>query len=226
MAFPIFKEMFPRCEIICYNHQINHRVTCSKCFMRFKSNLAVWKHAKKCKEVDLYKFFPAFAVRTPTGMYKCSICSEENLPTKKSLKKHLDNDHKVFQCPFSWSFCPLVIHGYCCLREHLHDHHNVPKGFACTTCKKQFYRKSSLRKHQKTHYICSAAIVLPYSRAFWSMPLYTNPPLFGDGSSGHVYSGMLQIIRGLEHAPLSETLKILDEPTNEQTHKHTQVMNC
>ena len=156
MAFPIFKEMFPRCEIICYNHQINHRVTCSKCFMRFKSTVALWQHVKKYKEVDLYKFFPTFAVRTPTRMYKCSICREENLPTKKSLKKHLDNDHKVFHC----SVCSLDVHGYCCLRKHLHDHHNVPKGFACTTCKKQFYRKSSLRKHQKTHYICSAAIVL------------------------------------------------------------------
>ena len=156
MAFPIFKEMFPRCEIICYNHQINLRITCSKCFMRFKSNLAVWKHAKKCKEVDLYKFFPAFAVRTPTGMYKCLICREENLPTRKSLKKHLDNGHNVFHC----SFCSSDVHRHCCLRKHLQYHHNVPKRFACTTCKKQFYRKSSLRKHQKTHYTCSAAIVL------------------------------------------------------------------
>ena len=49
---------------------------------------------------------------------------------------------------------------------------------------------------------------IPYSRAFWSMPLYTKLPLFGDGSSGLVYSGMLQTIRGLELAPLSETENI------------------
>ena len=40
------------------------------------------------------------------------------------------------------------------------------------------------------------------------MPLYTKPPLFGDDPSGLVYSGMLQNIRGLEHAPLSETYQI------------------
>ena len=53
MAFPIFKEMFPTCEIICYNYQINHWITCSKCFMRFKNNIALWQHIKKSKEVDL-----------------------------------------------------------------------------------------------------------------------------------------------------------------------------
>ena len=50
------------------------------------------------------------------------------------------------------------------------------------------------------------------------MPLYTKPPLFGDGSSGLVYSGMLQNIRGLEHAPLSETYQKLDELTDSSHH--------
>ena len=48
-------------------------------------------------------------------------------------------------------------------------------------------------------------IDVPYSGAFWSMSLYTKPPLFVGGSSGLVYRGMLQIICELEHAPLSET---------------------
>ena len=46
------------------------------------------------------------------------------------------------------------------------------------------------------------------------MPLYTKPPLFVNGSSGLVYSGMLQNIRGLEHAPLSEAYQKLDKLTN------------
>ena len=50
------------------------------------------------------------------------------------------------------------------------------------------------------------------------MQLYTKPPTFGDGLGGLVYSGMLQIIRGLDHAPLSETWLNSDELTNELTH--------
>ena len=41
-----------------------------------------------------------------------------------------------------------------------------------------------------------------------ALQLYTKPPLFGDVSSGLIYSGMLQNIRGLEHAPLSQTYQI------------------
>ena len=58
------------------------------------------------------------------------------------------------------------------------------------------------------------------------MPLYTKPPLFEGGSSGLVNRGMLQIIRGQEHAPLSETENIgqIDQRTNTLTHSGDKLL--
>ena len=74
-------------------------------------------------------------------------------------------------------------------------------------CNKISYFISFLILFQLCRYLNSEIFSQLLSQQLVQLP-YTKPPLFGDGSSGLVYSGMLQNVRGLEHAPLSGTILI------------------
>ena len=87
-----------------------------------------------------------FVVQTPSKRYKCSLCLwDYSEPTLGKLQQHMYNEHKHIPC----LHCSKYWRGYYLFRAHQYTVHSVPKGFTCTICHKQYYSKSSLRRHQK-----------------------------------------------------------------------------
>ena len=104
VAFPIFKDMFPTCEFICYKYEIEFPYQCEDCFLRFPKRNSWLHHDEWCEATECnnvyYKFFPEFTIKTPTGKYKCSFCRLET--SKEELHEHVNTVHKGFDCNICW----------------------------------------------------------------------------------------------------------------------------
>ena len=166
VAFPIIKDEFPLlCNSICYEYEMKNPYACEWCFIRFQEYTdEYYFHNADCKEASPEKidyFFPIlkgknrqqqqqrhsfFVLQTPSKRYKCSLCRREySEPTLSKLRQHMYNEHKHIPC----LYCLKYWRGYYLFRAHQYTVHSVPKGFTCTICHKQYYSKSSLRRHQK-----------------------------------------------------------------------------
>ena len=139
LAFPGITDMFPVCESICYQYEIQNYWVCRCCSLRFKDWIQFRHHTVKCKEND--KRTTEFAIKTRAGNYKIYVGS-----TSFNRYGCFSYGYGLISC----SVCSAEIHGnHLLLRKHQYECHGVPKGFTCAACKKQYYQKSSLRRHQK-----------------------------------------------------------------------------
>ena len=167
VAYPFIRETFVDiCNTICYRVQKEYDWLCTYCFRRFNNyedfinryysnNHRIYSGAEE--EYNTYKItcnldlFISSALRTkyPTMTYNCSFCSEESFGTKKRLLKHFVDRHLAVRC----TLCPRrwTEGGMKLLQSPMHRDHRTPKHFTCSICYKQYYYKTSLRRHEKTH---------------------------------------------------------------------------
>ena len=114
MAFPIFKDMFPRCKLTCHIYEINNSWICRFCSLRFENWFVFRLHCCKSINFNTYHSLPEFAVKTMSGNYKLTIKSQ--------------HDSWAENNPLCCSICEAEIYGNLqVLRQHQYECHGKPK---------------------------------------------------------------------------------------------------